>query len=152
MKEKKGFTLIEVMIVVVIVAILAAVAVPSYQESVRKTKRAEAKEALTRIAAAQERFFFTNNGYTDDLSLLGYSGGVSENGYYNIDLTGGNGPSDRIHCTSGTTTYPCFTIQAGAATGRSQFKDEKCRTFLITHTGKKSAADAQGRDSTAECW
>lgn len=151
MNKQKGFTLIEVMIVVVIVAILAAVAVPSYQESVRKTKRAEAKEALTRLAAAQERYFFTNNGYTDDLSLLGNPSGTSENGYYNLSFTGGSSGS-RVVCTSGTATYPCFTIQAGAASGKSQFKDEKCRTFLITHTGKRSALDSKGQDSTAECW
>jgi prepilin-type N-terminal cleavage/methylation domain-containing protein len=45
MKNQNGFTLIEVMIVVVIVAILAAIAIPSYQDSIRKTRRADAKEA-----------------------------------------------------------------------------------------------------------
>jgi len=84
MKKQKAFTLIEVMIVVVIVAILAAIAVPSYQDSIRKTRRADAKEALMRIAALQERYFFTNNKYgtASDLGV----GSTSQEGYYTISI------------------------------------------------------------------
>jgi type IV pilus assembly protein PilE len=53
--SNKGFTLIEVMIVVAIVGILAAVAYPSYQDHVRKSRRAEAQSALMGLAAAMER-------------------------------------------------------------------------------------------------
>lgn len=54
-RRNTGFTLIELMIVVAIVAILAAIGYPSYQDSVRKSARAEAKSALTSGAAAMER-------------------------------------------------------------------------------------------------
>ena len=54
-RRYEGFTLIELLIVVAVVAILAALGYPSYQESVRKTARADAKSALTSAASAMER-------------------------------------------------------------------------------------------------
>ncbi|MDV7393712.1 type IV pilin protein, partial [Arthrospira platensis SPKY1] len=67
-----GFTLIEVMIVVAIIAILAAIAYPSYQEQVRKSRRADAKVSLLDAVQRQERFFTVNNQYTG--VLVGPSG------------------------------------------------------------------------------
>lgn len=58
-----GFTLIEVMIVVAIVGILAAIAYPSYVDSVRKGKRADGRAALTSLLQQQERYFTQNNTY-----------------------------------------------------------------------------------------
>ncbi|QBQ56274.1 type IV pilin protein [Nitrosococcus wardiae] len=62
-RKQKGFTLIEIMIVVAIVAILASVAFPSYQESIQKSRRGDAQGALTAFAAAMERHFTENNTY-----------------------------------------------------------------------------------------
>lgn len=142
MKRQRGFTLIEVMIVVVIVAILAAVAIPSYQDSVRKTRRADAKEALMRIAALQERYFFTNNRYGEfkDLGLTGTSGCDakidSQEGFYEIQLT-----------SCGATS---FEIQATAV--GAQLGDTQCRTFTLNHVGKKAAATSGGAEDTGICW
>lgn len=68
-----GFTLIELMIVVAIVAILAAIAYPSYQNQVQRTRRADGQAKLMEIMAAQERWYSTRNGYTTDLTNLGYA-------------------------------------------------------------------------------
>ena len=54
-KHAKGFTLIELMIVVAVVAILATIAMPSYQEHVRKSRRAQAKADLVELAQQLER-------------------------------------------------------------------------------------------------
>lgn len=62
-RSSAGFTLIEVMIAVAIVGILAAVAYPSYIDSVRKGKRAEARAALMNLLQQQERYFTQNNSY-----------------------------------------------------------------------------------------
>lgn len=62
-KHSKGFTLIELMIVVAILGIIAAIALPSYQNSVTKSRRADAQGALTSLANAMERYYTTNNTY-----------------------------------------------------------------------------------------
>ena len=62
-RRQAGFTLIEMMIVVAIIAILAAVAYPSYQDSIRKSARADAQADLMELAQASERFFTLNNRY-----------------------------------------------------------------------------------------
>ncbi|WOX06684.1 type IV pilin protein [Microbulbifer pacificus] len=65
MKQQRGFTLIELMIVVAIIAILTAVAWPSYQNHVRSTNRADAQGALLGLAQAMERHFTENGTYKE---------------------------------------------------------------------------------------
>jgi type IV pilus assembly protein PilE len=64
-KKTKGFTLLELMIVVVIVGILAAIAFPTYQGVVRKTRRADAQKDLLGLANALERYHTQNDTYED---------------------------------------------------------------------------------------
>lgn len=62
-QAQRGFTLIEVIIVAAIIAVLAAVAYPSYQDSVRRAARADAQSDMLELAQIAERFFTTNNQY-----------------------------------------------------------------------------------------
>ena len=59
----RGFTLIELMITVAIIAIIVAIAVPSYQDSVRKSRRGQVKADITELAQRAERFHSVNNSY-----------------------------------------------------------------------------------------
>lgn len=63
MRSSKGFTLIELMIVVAIVGILAAIAYPSYLQYVESTRRSDAQGALSGLASAMERHYTTNSSY-----------------------------------------------------------------------------------------
>lgn len=143
MRKLAGFSLIELMIVVVIVAILAAVAVPSYQNYILRTNRADAKSTLTQIAAAQERYFFSNNEYAVDDSAGGsfediYGSSTTSEGHYNIAVSN--------PCGDNT----CFTITA-TATGQ-QASDSACATFTINHVGQKASKDSSDNVTTDDCW
>ena len=88
----RGFTLVELMIVVVVVSILAAVAIPSYRNYVMRSQRTDATTALLRIQAAQEKFFLQNNAYSNNLPLappngLGM-GTTTDDGNYDLLFNG----------------------------------------------------------------
>lgn len=140
--SSRGFTLIELMIAVAIIAIIAAVAFPSYQESVQKTRRADAKAALEAAAAMQERHFTENNTYSESVNDLGGTGGVlqSSERFYNITVVGG--------CKSGA-YVGCFDLTA-TATG-VQLKDTDCKTFTLDETGTRAAKNSGGTINS-NCW
>jgi prepilin-type N-terminal cleavage/methylation domain-containing protein len=87
-KRMHGFTLVELMVVVAIVAILAGVALPSYQDSVRKSRRGQAKADLVELAQGLERFRSVNNtyaGYVPPFAISPRAGGTAQ---YNLNVTG----------------------------------------------------------------
>jgi len=143
-----GVTLIELMIVVVIVAILASVAIPSYRNYVMRSQRSDAKEALLRLATAQEKFFLQNNRYAinderDDAPPAGLGIPASDQGWYALVV---EDPDDVAAATDG------FTLTATAIEGGNQWQDTACRTFQVTDTGVRTARNAAGNDNTADCW
>lgn len=83
----RGFTLIEIMIVVAIIGIIAAIAIPAYMDYVRTAERAEAHEALQRVELAQEKWRVNNATYTDDLDDLGLGNLNSQTEFYTVTLS-----------------------------------------------------------------
>jgi type IV pilus assembly protein PilE len=145
LRHSRGFSLIELMVVVLIVSILAGIAVPSYLSSIRVSRRTDAKTALLDLAAREERYFATNNGsYTNSLSALGYSSSTVGNGYYYIQtpITVGAGS---------TSAVATFSITALPVATGPQSKDLLCTSFTITNTGLQTAG---GNDVNANvnCW
>lgn len=95
----KGFTLIELMIVVAILAVLSAIAVPQYQGYVLKGRRAAAQAFLLQAAQRQQQYFLDNRSFAPSLSGLGLSMTSDVSPYYElVDITTGAAP-------------PTFTIE-----------------------------------------
>lgn len=86
MKKNSGFTLIELMIVVAIIGVIGAIAMPSYDSYMKKSRRADAKVGLSKLADKQERFYLQNNTYATSLTDLGITNDLTENGYYQLSV------------------------------------------------------------------
>jgi len=80
-KNKKGFTLLELLVVVLIIGILAGIALPQYKMAVGKSKFATLKDNARVIKDAMDRYFLTNNNYTNNFTMLDIElkGTLSEN-------------------------------------------------------------------------
>jgi type IV pilus assembly protein PilE len=89
-----GFTLVELMVVVVILAIIVGIAYPSYRNYVTQTRRSDAQSILTQVANNQEKFFSNCNRYTTTMNPgdiagctgLGYSDNLSPDGHYQVTI------------------------------------------------------------------
>jgi type IV pilus assembly protein PilE len=148
----RGFTLIELMVVVVIACILLAVAVPSYTSFVRQSRRTDARTAILDLAAREERYFSTNaSNYTTVAANLGYAGfGAANpvgNGYYYLTVCS---PA----CAPSAVAAPSFTVIALPVAGLSQAKDTACTAFAVDSTGAQFAAAGAGYTAAAQayCW
>jgi len=135
MKRSKvpGFTLIELLIAVVIIAVLTAIALPSYQDFVKTSRRADARNALFDLQVKQERYRSNNLTYAT-LAQLNSSYGASstsEAGYYSIAVT-----------VNTASTYTATATPAGGQAG------DGCGTFAITN----SRPDTSGGYADSDCW
>ena len=147
-----GFTLIEVMIVVAIVGILAAVAYPSYIDSVRKGKRAEARAALASLLQQQERYFTQNNTY--ETFAVGAAGTKPFKDYSASD-GGPTGSSHRLGAractaTGGVTPTKRDCIEVFAQPQAGVYTDPVVTTLAIDSLSRKSCNDSF--TDTAKCW
>jgi type IV pilus assembly protein PilE len=138
--RQKGFTIIELMIVVVIVGVLMMVALPAYQDSLQKGRRADGMAALMDAAGRQEKFMLDRSTYTIDMTDLGYATNpyISSEQHYSISATA---------CDDGVITN-CYELTAEPAPGSVQLKDKKCTSLILNSNGTKSATGSLA----SECW
>lgn len=141
-----GFTLIELMVVLVIGAILVTVAAAGYSYEIRKSRRTEARTALMDLAGREEAYNSTMNTYTTTPANVGYPGGLPltvGTGYYQVNICS---PA----CAPSVAPAPSFSITATPI--GVQTSDTQCASFSVDSTGQQYAADAGGTDQTQACW
>jgi len=131
LNKTRGFTLIELMIVVAVVAILATIALPAYQEHVRKTRRTQAKVDLNEIVQGLEREFTLKRSYAAFPETFNQSPRTGTK-YYKIDYE------------LGATTYKLTATPVAP-----QDKDTKCSILTLNQLGQKTASGTLG---AAQCW
>lgn len=133
MRATRGFTLVELMIVVAIVGILGSIAYPSYQDYIMRTNRSAAKACLMEHAQFMERFYTTNLTYADADPDLGCRTNGNLNQRYTI------APSNL-----GQRTYRVTAVPQGA-----QLRDTECGTLSIDQSGARGVT---GTEPVARCW
>ncbi len=141
-----GFTMVELMTVLIIAAILAAIALPSYQESVLKARRTEARAALLKTMQQQERYYALHTTYvvfssaSTDAEAKRFNWFSGENAvasFYEISAQACNGKTIR-DCV-------LLIAQPGTDKVHPSYRDPVCGALSLSSSGEKSAA-------TDRCW
>lgn len=141
MMRNSGFTLLELMVVLVILVLLAGLALPGYRDLVHKSRRSDARVSLSRVALLQERYYLNVNRYAGDFAELDASfasGNTidSDAGHYALELH----PTD---------DGAGWTVVASAVD--DQKVDDACVRFLLDSHGTRTAFDGAG-NTNLQCW
>jgi type IV pilus assembly protein PilE len=135
----RGFTLVEVMIVVAIVAILSAIAYPSYTEYVRRGQRAEARTQLLEAAQFMQRFYSANDRY--DQTRAGAAVALPAT----LQVSPPTGTVRyNIAVNATPTAYTLQAVPAGSMAG------DRCGTITLDSNGRRNVDGASS--PAAECW
>jgi type IV pilus assembly protein PilE len=149
--RRRGFSLIELLVVLVMLGILAALAMPAYQQHVIRTRRSEAHSALLKLMMQQERFHTQNNTY------IAFSSGSNEGGEpeaKHFQWWSGASPRNSAYeiegkACVGEVVAQCVQLVAtpGTVLVEARFRDEDCGVLTLTSTGQRLASGA-----AKGCW
>lgn len=140
----RGFTLIELMVVVAIIGILAAIAYPSYTEYVRRSQRAEMLRVLMEANQFMKRYYGAQDSYVGAVLPAGLNRSPSSgNLAYNIQLIE-NGAV--VAAATRATTYTLRATRAGAMAG------DRCGDLAMTQDGTRTQTNNAAGTSLADCF
>lgn len=142
-----GFTLIEMLVVLVIAATLAAIAFPGYRHLMHRSQRIEAHLALMRLQTLQERHFADHHAYARALRADGHGdslpiAAITENGNYELSM--------RVDADG-----QAYVAIARALPSGRQAGDNQCQQFSIDTVGARLSAAATGpwrAEPGSGCW
>ncbi|MGH8541824.1 MAG: type IV pilin protein [Stenotrophobium sp.] len=141
-RSSRGFTLMELMIVVAIVGILAAIALPSYNSYVLRSRRSAAEACLSSLGNYMERYYATNMSYQSGgsniaLPTLDCSTSQNTGAYYTYGFV------------AGTVSSTAYTLQAQPY--GSQLSDTQCATLTLDYQGTRNMIGATDPNA-GDCW
>lgn len=145
MKKQQGFNLIELMIVVAIIGFLAAFAYPSYQEQMRKTRRADCSGALASLASTMERFYTVNNTYRG----AGAAGGDTGTPTIFAASCPVDGGAATYNLTIQAATVSTFEVRATPVGVQA---NDKCGTLTLNNRLLKDITGAATGMTRDKCW
>lgn len=144
----RGFTLAEVLVVMVVLAMLAAIAWPAYTGHITRTRRIEGHVALIKLMQQQESFFTANNTY---IAFSSDSTGPREQRFkwYSGSAAAASAYELRARACPGSAIAQCVELLAIPGTARVDrtFSDADCATLTLNSAGERGASGAASR-----CW
>ena len=150
-RPSSGFTLIEVMIVVVIIGILTAVALPAYNAYIDRARRADARTQLLEASQHMQRFYSQNDRYDQANDAAGTAVALPAT-LTTVPRGAAAGTEDyTIRFQAGTLNARAFTLEAVPRAG-STMANDKCGTLRINSVGRRTVTGESGGMTAATCW